>query len=251
MAVDIRYLGWATFRFVTENGTIVVIDPFLEGDELQKVPPAFATVRDLSDTHVLIVTHAARDHSAQMPELMRASDATLFSPSDVGMKAIKAGVSPERVFRMVPGVRFRIRDIVIKALEASHISMSEFEGHWLTGVPLSYIIDFGMDGKIFFSGDSALGMHYRFFGELYQPDLAILGIGGVDVHGQSLTELYPDEAAVAAKWLGVKAVIPMHFRGNEALEFKQELARQAPAVELAIMNPGDRLRFDCSQGLMK
>ena len=112
-------------------------------------------------------------------------------------------------------------------------------------------IKFEEDGKIFFSGDNALGMHYRFFGDFYKPDLAILGIGGINVHGQSLTELYPDEAAVATKWLNVKTVIPMHFRGNEALEFKQELAREAPEVELAVMRPGDRLRFARSQGLMR
>jgi L-ascorbate metabolism protein UlaG (beta-lactamase superfamily) len=251
MPIEIEYFGWVTFRFVTENATRIVMDPFLEGDESRGLPRASATVKDLSDTHIVMVTHAARDHSAQALELMKVSNATLFSPPDVGIQALKAGISSERVYRMVPGVKLRFRDINIKALEASHISLSEFQGHWLTGVPLSFIVDFGLDGKIFFSGDNALGMHYRFFGDFYQPDLAILGIGGVDVHGQSLTELYPDEAAVAANWLNVKAVIPMHFRGNEAVEFKQELARQAPGVELAIMKPDDRLRFSRTQGLMR
>ncbi|MBW2146642.1 MAG: MBL fold metallo-hydrolase [Deltaproteobacteria bacterium] len=251
MSVEIEYLGWVTFRFITENGTRIVMDPFLEGDESRGVSPCVAAVKDLSDTHVVMVTHAAQDHSAQALELMKMSDAVLFSPPDVGIKIIRAGIPSERVFRMIPGVQFRIRDINIKALEASHISMSEFEGHWLTGVPLSFIVDFEPDGKIFFSGDNALGMHYRFFGEFYQPDLAILGIGGVDVHGQSLTELYPHEAAVAASWLNVKAVIPMHFRGNEPQELKQELTRRAPGVELAVMKPGERLHFARSQGLMR
>lgn len=251
MSVEIEYFGWVTFRFITENGTRIVIDPFLEGDELRGIPPGAATVKDLSDTHVVMVTHAAQDHSAQTVELMKTSGAALFSPPDVSMRVTKAGIPSERVFRMLQGVQFRIRDINIKALEASHISMSEFEGHWLTGVPLSFIVDFGADGKIFFSGDNALGMHYRFFGEFYQPDLAILGIGGVDVHGQSLTELYPNEAAVAASWLNVKTVIPMHFRGNEVQELKQELARVAPGVELAIMKPGERLRFARPQGVIR
>ncbi len=251
MPVEIEYFGWVTFRFITENGTRIVMDPFLEGDELRGIPPGAATVKDLSDTHVVMVTHAAQDHSAQTVELMKTSGATLFSPPDVSMRVAKAGIPSERAFRMLQGVQFRIRDINIKALEASHISMSEFEGHWLTGVPLSFIVDFGADGKIFFSGDNALGMHYRFFGEFYQPDLAILGIGGVDVHGQSLTELYPNEAAVAASWLNVKTVIPMHFRGNEVQELKQELARVAPGVELAIMKPGERLRFARPQGVIR
>lgn len=251
MSLEIEYFGWVTFRFITKNGTRILMDPFLEGDESSGIPAGVAEVKDLSDTQVVMVTHAAKDHSAQALELMKVSNAKLFCPPDIGFQVIKGGIPPERVFKMVPGVQFRISDIGIKALEASHISMSEFNGAWITGVPLSFIIDFGSDGKIFFSGDSALGMHYRFFGEFYKPDLAILGIGGVNVNGQSLTELYPDEAVAAAKWLNVKYVIPMHFRGDEDKELKLELSKQASEIELAIMKPGEKLNFSCSQGLVR
>jgi L-ascorbate metabolism protein UlaG (beta-lactamase superfamily) len=251
MSVLIEYFGWVTFRLVTENGTRIVIDPFLAGDEQRGIPPAVASVQDLADTHVMMVTHAAEDHAAQAVDVMHASDASLFSPPDVGMRVLQTGIASERVYKMVPGVQFHFRDISIKALEASHISMSAYEGHWLTGVPLSFIVDFGPDGKIFFSGDNALGMHYRFYGDFYQPDLAILGIGGVNVNGQSLTELYPNEAAVAAKWLNVRAVIPMHFRGNEPDELQQELGKQAPEVELVVMHPGEQVRFAQAQGIMR
>ncbi len=251
MPVEIEYLGWATFRLFSENGTKIVADPFLEGDTATRVPPGVASVKDLSDTHMVIVTHAARDHSGQAAELMKISRATLFSPKDVAMKVIQEGIPSERVFSMVPGVRFKFMDISIKALEASHISLSEFGGQWLTGVPLSFILDFGPKEKIFFSGDSALGMHYRFFGEFYQPNLAILGIGGVNTNGQYLTELYPDEAAAAAKWLNVQAVIPMHYLGSEDKEFEQELAKTAPGIKLALMKPGERLHFSGTRGIFR
>lgn len=251
MSVTIEYLGWVTFRFVTEGGTRIVMDPFLEGNESSGIPPSAVSPEDLGDTHVVVVTHAAFDHSAQAVELMQASSATLFSPPDVSMRVLKAGLPSERVYRMVPGVRFRFQDVHIKALQASHISLSELEGQWITGVPLSYVVDFGQDGKIFFGGDDALGPHYHFIGDFHRPDLAILGIGGVNVHGQSLTELYPEEAAVAAKWLNVQAVIPMHYRGNEVEELRQELARQAPEVTLAVMKPGERLRFARARGIMR
>jgi L-ascorbate metabolism protein UlaG (beta-lactamase superfamily) len=251
MSIEIEYLGWATFRFITKNGTRIVTDPFLEGDKARGIPPCVATAKDLSDTHVVVVTHAAHDHTAQLTELLKASEAKLFCPKDVSMIVLKKGISPDRVYHMAPGVRFETFDIHIKALRSNHISLSEFEGHWLTGVPLSFILDFGNDGKIFFSGDDALGMHFRFIGEIYQPNLAILGIGGVGFKGQYLTELYPDEAVVATKWLNVKAVIPMHYASNEAQEFQEELSKAAPQVELAIMNPGERLLFSKEQGIVK
>ncbi len=251
MAVEIEYLGWSTFRFITEKGTKLVIDPYLEGSQTTRVPPSVVSVKDLSDTHLVVVTHAAQDHSAQAAELMEKSSATLFSGRDVAMKILKKGIPPERVYSMVPGVRFTFMDVHIKALEAAHVSMSEYEGHWITGVPLSFILDFGPQEKIFFSGDSALGAHYRFFGEFYHPNLAILGIGGIYTHGQYLTELYPDEAAVAAKWLKVQAVIPMHYLGTEDKELERELAKTAPEIRLAVMKPGERLRFSGTQGILR
>ncbi len=249
MAVEIEYLGWATFRLFSENGTKLVTDPFLAGDLGIKVPSSVVSAKDLSDTDIVIVTHAAQDHSAQAAELMKKSKAALFGSTDVAMKILREGILSERVFAMVPGVRFKFMDIYIKALEASHISLSEFEGHWLTGVPLSFILDFGPEEKIFFSGDNALGMHYRFFGEFYQPNLAILGIGGAYTNGQCVTELYPDEAAVAAKWLNVQRVIPMHYLGNEDKVFAQELAKTAPGIKLTVMKPGDRLHFSGRHGI--
>lgn len=251
MPVEIEYLGWSTFRFITENGTKLVVDPYLEGSQATRVPPGVVSVKDLTDTHMVIVTHAAQDHSAQAAELMKESAATLFAARDVAIKILKEGIPPERVFGMLPGVRFKFMGINIKALEASHVSLSAFEGHYLTGVPLSFILDFGPQEKIFFSGDSALGPHYRFFGEFYQPNLAILGIGGVYTNGQYLTELYPDEAAVAAKWLNVQAVIPMHYLDNEDKELERELAKTAPEIQLAVMKPGERLRFSGTQGLLR
>ena len=44
----------------------------------------------------------------------------------------------------------------------------------------------------------------KLIGELYKPDIAFLPIGDRFTMG-------PDTAAMAAKWLGVKQVVPMHW----------------------------------------
>ena len=51
--------------------------------------------------------------------------------------------------------------------------------------------------QIFFGGDTSIHGDLKLYGELYHPHVAMLGVGGVTVHGQSMTELYPEEAAVA------------------------------------------------------
>jgi L-ascorbate metabolism protein UlaG (beta-lactamase superfamily) len=44
----------------------------------------------------------------------------------------------------------------------------------------------------------------KLIGDLYKPDIAFLPIGDRFTMG-------PDTAAIAAKWLGVKQVVPMHY----------------------------------------
>jgi L-ascorbate metabolism protein UlaG (beta-lactamase superfamily) len=65
----------------------------------------------------------------------------------------------------------------------------------------------------------------------------------VDIHGQSLIELHPDEAALAAKWLGVQKAVPIHYRFDEGERFIEELKKKAPEIEGLLMKPGDRYTF--------
>jgi len=52
------------------------------------------------------------------------------------------------------------------------------------------------------------------------------------------------EAALAAKWLGVRLAIPMHYRFNEGEAFVAELQKQAPEIEALLLKPGDRYTFN-------
>lgn len=78
--------------------------------------------------------------------------------------------------------------------------------------------------------------------------MAVLAVGGVDAHGQSFTELYPDEAALVAKWLGVKVAVPNHYRFDEGARFVRELRRQAPRVKPVLLQPGEAYCVGTEQG---
>ena len=71
------------------------------------------------------------------------------------------------------------------------------------GVASSIIFD--IDGiRIFHAGDTCLTGEMKTIKELYAPQIALLPIGGnytMDV----------EHAVVAARWLGVKSVVPMHY----------------------------------------
>jgi L-ascorbate metabolism protein UlaG (beta-lactamase superfamily) len=72
----------------------------------------------------------------------------------------------------------------------------------------------------------------------------MLGVGRVNVLGQSFTELYPDEAAIVAKWLRVKMVFPMHYRFNEGQELADEVKRIAPEIKTILLQPGESHVWD-------
>ena len=57
---------------------------------------------------------------------------------------------------------------------------------------------------IYFAGDTGLFGDMKIIGEIYKPEIAFLPIGDHYTMG-------PDTAAIAARWLGVRQVVPMHW----------------------------------------
>lgn len=110
----------------------------------------------------------------------------------------------------------------------------------MTGEPLCYIIRVKDGPTCFFGGDTSLTYDMKLWGELFRPDVAFLGIGGVDLQGRSLDEMDPPAAAICAEMLGVKTVIPMHYRTQEYLEqFQQYLAVRCPECRCLAVKAGE------------
>ena len=243
MAIQMRYLGWTAFELTTPNGKRILIDPMLSGRSQDGISPSPASVEEFDDVDFVLVTHAAADHVGQTFEIMQRSNAILICDVVTRLCAIEAGgISEDRIYRMVSGVRFTFDDIAVKALPAQHLSLGKTREGYISAQPLSYLIDTESE-RVFFGGDTSIHGDLKLFGELYQPHVALLGVGGVNVHGQSLTELYPDEAALAAKWLGVQLAIPMHYRFDEGAAFISALQEKAPEIQGLMMQPGERYTF--------
>lgn len=239
MALQIQYLGWVAFEFVTEQGTRIVMDPLLAGCEKDGIAPSPVPLEHLYDTDVVIITHAAADHVGQAFEILEHSRALLVCDVATRYLALEKGVSEKRIYHMLSGVEYKLKDIRVKALPARHISLVKTEHGFVNGQPLSYVIATSAGERIFFGGDTSIHSDFKLYGELYRPQIAILGVGGVDIHGQSLTELYPEEAALAAKWLGVRLAIPVHYRFREGEQFVEELREHVPGIDGLLMKPGD------------
>ncbi len=240
MALEIRYLGWTAFELITSQGTRILLDPMLSGSKKDGIPPSPVQAHELLDINLLMISHAAADHVGQAMEILRDSSAVLVCDPATRFLAESHGIPENRIYRMVSGVLFKFDDVAVKALPAQHISLARTDAGFAGGQPLSFIIETEDGEKVFFAGDTSIHSDLKLYGELYHPIIGILGVGGVNVHGQSMTELHPDEAVLAAKWLGLEAAIPMHYRGNEGQDFVDELQKLAPNIEGILMKPGDR-----------
>jgi len=244
MTVNIRYLGWTAFHLSTEAGTTILLDPMLNGDPKDGIPPGAETPEAFPNLQLILVTHTATDHVGQAFDIMKISNAILVCDVATKFRAIEEARIPEaRIFHMVSGVQYIFGDVKVKALPARHLSFAKTAKGFINAQPLSYLLTFATGERVFFGGDTSIHSDLKLYGELYQPHVAILGVGGVDVNGQSLTELYPDEAALAARWLGVQVAIPMHYRFDEGLQFLGEIKKQAPEIKGQALSPGESFSF--------
>jgi L-ascorbate metabolism protein UlaG (beta-lactamase superfamily) len=87
---------------------------------------------------------------------------------------------------------------------------------------------------MYFAGDTALFGDMKIIRDLYAPEIAFLPIGDHYTMG-------PDTAAIAADWLGVRQVVPMHWgtfpllHGNPT-QLKQHLTGKP--IEVLELEPG-------------
>ena len=98
------------------------------------------------------------------------------------------------------------------AVPAFH-SSSTPEGTY-AGCPCGYI--FAIEGKaIYHAGDTCLNSEMKTIGDTYQPQIAMLPIGGyytMDI----------EQAVLASKWLKANDIIPMHYNTFDAINVNIE-----------------------------
>lgn len=241
--VSVRRVGWAAYVVTTERGTSLLVDPYLSGSEgfHTGLPASPIRVDDLTDVDVIAVTHAGYDHRGQSLEIAKAGKALLVSGPALYEAALSDGLPAERLTVMVSGMELHYRDVVIKALPARHASSMTVGGAFQSAEPLSFLVTTAGGCRIFCGGDSSLNEDFRTWREVYAPEIAVLGIGGIWVGPEYAAELPPAEAATAAAWLGVTTVIPVHYAPGDpaATQLRADLAEKEPRIEVVVLEFGN------------
>jgi L-ascorbate metabolism protein UlaG (beta-lactamase superfamily) len=123
----------------------------------------------------------------------------------------------------------------ITMTDARHSSSFDENGIVYLGEPAGFVVKLENGQTIYFAGDTSLFGDMKLIGELYKPDIAFLPIGDRFTMG-------PDTAAIAAQWLGVKQVVPMHHSTFPLLTGTPEQLEKylsLKGIEVLKLKPGE------------
>jgi L-ascorbate metabolism protein UlaG (beta-lactamase superfamily) len=232
----ITYLGHSAFIFTTPGGEQIIIDPFLTDN-----PQTPDELKQPDDVDTILITHGHFDHFSDVLPLQGRTGAGTVSNFEIFAYLQRQGV--ENAAPIQKGGTAQIGGIKVTATHAFHSSSIALDDGTLIygGEPMGYIIEFESGFKLYHAGDTAVFGDMQLIGELYRPDLALLPIGDRLVMG-------PYEAAHAARLLGIRYVVPIHyspevmpvFTGTPEA-FEDHINKIAPGTTVHVMQPGDEL----------
>ena len=218
--MKLEYIGHSAFE-IKNGDSAVLIDPLVSINKKYKW-------KDEPITDILL-THAHGDHLGDALEIAKKKNAEITAIVELAGYCSEQGAKSRGV-NLGSWLQYSWGKAIF--LPAYH-SSSLPDGRY-GGCAASILLD--VDGvRIFHAGDTCLTGEMKTIRELYAPQIALLPIGGrytMDV----------EHAAVAAKWLGAKTVIPMHYGTFQEIQADLEKFHKLIALNntaCQILNPAE------------
>jgi L-ascorbate metabolism protein UlaG (beta-lactamase superfamily) len=134
-----------------------------------------------------------------------------------------------------------VAGIGISMVHATHSSGIEDGGQMIYGgEACGYVFTLEDGTRLYHAGDTGAHADMALIAELYEPEVAILPIGDLYTMG-------PRQAAIAARMLKARVIVPAHYGTFPALsgtpdQLREELKKLGVAAEVAALQPGETLR---------
>lgn len=223
MNAKFHYINHACFM-IEKNNSAIIFDPFLDGN------PEGLQANDIKVDYIFI-THGHFDHLGSAFEIAKNCDATIISTAEICGLAEAAGC---KAHAMHLGGTFMFPFGKVRVAMAFHGS----------GVPGGHACGFVVDfygTKVYFAGDTALYSDMQLLPQLDAFDYAVLPIGG------NFT-MDPKDAAIAAKFLQAKYVIPVHYNtwppiAQDVDAYKADV-EATTSSKVLIVKPGETIELE-------
>ncbi|MGQ9598098.1 MAG: metal-dependent hydrolase [Anaerolineae bacterium] len=224
MSVELVYHGHACFSVVT-NGTYLLIDPFLSGNDLADISA------DQVQSDYILISHGHGDHIGDTVAIARRTGAMTISNYEISTWLVAQGVERAHPLHIGGGYNFPFGRVKLTmALHGSALPDGTYGGN-----PAGFLLTLG-DKKIYHACDTGLFYDMKLIGE-EGLDVAILPIGDNFTMG-------PQDALRAVKLLEPKVVIPIHYNTFDLI--KQDPYAFASQVETetqarcVVLKPGEK-----------
>jgi L-ascorbate metabolism protein UlaG (beta-lactamase superfamily) len=230
MAGTLTWLGHSAFRVDSPGGKRIYLDPFLTGN-----PKCPENEQEPERVDIIAITHAHGDHVGDTVDLAKKHSPTVVALVELSMWLNGKGVDENKLPAPNKGGTVDVDGVKFTLTNAFHSSATPDGGYG--GEATGIVVELEDGTKVYFAGDTCVFGDMQLIGRIYEPDVAVLPIGGHYT-------MDPKEAAVALELLGTKRCVPCHYGTFPVLAgTPQELKQLAAGVDVAEIEPGDSIEL--------
>lgn len=220
--------GHACFSFALDDGTKLLIDPFITENPLSDLKAA-----DVQADYILL-THGHSDHLGDTIAIAKRTGAKVIAMFELIEYLMEQGIS--NVHGMNVGGSFRFPFGTVKMTQALHSSSLQDEAGNIIylGAPVGLML--AIDGHVIYhAGDTSFFEDMETLGRTYPIEYAFLPIGDNFTMG-------PLEAARAAEKLQAKYIVPIHYDTFPVIrQDPYAFVELLPANSGRVLKPGESI----------
>ncbi len=228
--LSITWLGHSAFIVTLPSGQRLAFDPWLGNPNC---PPALAKPEALGRLDLILLSHGHDDHASDVAAVARASGAPVVCIFELGEFLREQGL--QQVRDMGIGGTQEVAGVRITMTQATHSGSTMTRGRIVyLGGATGFIVRAPQAPTLYFAGDTGLFGDMKMHRRDLRAGIAFLPIGDHYTMG-------PDTAALAAEWLGVRQVVPMHWGTFPLLTGTPDALRASLArtgIDVLALEPG-------------